>query len=72
MLFALVNSVRIGDVDRAWDALHGQVIPSVKLAPGFIGGLWSADRGYGRGIGFVVFETREQPRRWRRPWSRVR
>ncbi|MEO5842941.1 MAG: hypothetical protein ABIQ73_26520 [Acidimicrobiales bacterium] len=60
MPFALVNTVRIEDVDQARDALHSQVIAGVKQAPGFIRGIWTADRGSGRGIGLVVFEHREQ------------
>lgn len=60
MPFALVNTVRIEDVDQAREALHREVIAGVKQAPGFIRGIWTADRGSGRGIGLVVFEHRDQ------------
>ena len=60
MPFVFVNTVRIENVDQAREALQTEVIPGVKLAPGFIHGIWSADRGNGRGTGFVVFKTREQ------------
>src|SRR5438552_16106038 len=43
--FVFVNTVRIENVDQAREALQTEVIPGVKLAPGFIRGIWSADRG---------------------------
>ena len=60
MAFALVNNVRIENVDQARGELQSQVIPSVKQAPGFVSGIWTADRDSGRGVGIVVFESREQ------------
>ena len=59
MPFTLVTTVKIEDVDKAREELHSQVIPGVKQSPGFVHGTWSADREAGRGIGFVVFDTRE-------------
>ena len=59
MPFTLVNNVKIEDVDKAREGLHSQVIPNVKQAPGFVHGTWSADREAGRGVGFMVFDTRE-------------
>ena len=60
MPFALVNTVHIEDVDLTREALYRGVIDGVKQAPGFIRGTWTADRATGRGIGFVVFEHRDQ------------
>jgi hypothetical protein len=60
MPFVVMSTVRIDDVDSAREALHSQVIPGVKQSPGFVRGIWSADREGGRGIGLVIFETREQ------------
>lgn len=60
MAFALVNNVRIENVDQARGELQSQVIPNVKQAPGFVSGIWTADRDSGRGVGIVVFESREQ------------
>jgi hypothetical protein len=60
MPFAFIGNVRIENIDQAREALHSEVIPGVKQAPGFIRGIWSADRGSGRGIGIAVFETKEQ------------
>ncbi|HUP75606.1 MAG TPA: hypothetical protein VM282_21385 [Acidimicrobiales bacterium] len=60
MPFALVSNVRIENVDTAGKALQSQVIPNVKQAPGFVSGVWAADRDNGRGVGIVVFESREQ------------
>lgn len=59
MPFTLVATVKIEDVDKAREELHSQVIPRMKEAPGFLHGTWSADRKAGRGIGVVVFDTRE-------------
>ena len=59
MPFAVVSTVKIEDVDKARVELHSQVIPAVKQAPGFVRGTWSADREAGRGIGLIVFDTRE-------------
>ena len=59
MPFTLVDVVKIADIDKAREGLLSQVIPGVKQAPGFVRGTWSADREAGRGIGFIVFDTRE-------------
>jgi actin-like ATPase involved in cell morphogenesis len=60
MPFALINTVHIENVDLTREALYSEVIDGVKQAPGFIHGTWTADRATGRGIGFVVFEHRDQ------------
>ena len=60
MPFALVIDVRIENVDQVRGELQSQVIPDVKQAPGFVSGIWTADRDSGRGVGIVVFESREQ------------
>jgi hypothetical protein len=59
MPFTLVDIVKIADLEKAREGLLGHVIPGVKQAPGFLRGTWSADREAGRGIGFIVFDTRE-------------
>jgi putative monooxygenase ydhR len=60
MAFALVNNVRIENVDQSREALQSQVVANMKKAPGFVSGVWAADRDKGRGVGIVVFESREQ------------
>jgi hypothetical protein len=46
--------------DEAVEALHSDIVPMVKHAPGFVRGLWCGnDKG---GHGLVVFETEEQAR----------
>ena len=60
MPFVLVDRVRIENLDKAREALHAELIPMTRQAPGFVRGTWSADRDAGVGIGVVVFETREQ------------
>ena len=60
MPFVLVDTVQIDNVERARDALHSDVIPGVKQAPGFVHGTWSANRENGRGIAFMVFGHRDE------------
>ena len=60
MPFAIVNNVRIENVDQSREALVNEVVANVKKAPGFLSGVWAADRDKGRGVGIVVFESREQ------------
>jgi hypothetical protein len=57
--YLLVDTVLIEDVDMAKEGLHGGLIPFVKSMPGFVRGTWSADREAGKGIGMMVFDTRE-------------
>ena len=59
MPFVLVDTVKVEDFGPALEGLHSQVIPGMRQALGFVRGTWSADREAGRGIGFVVFDTRE-------------
>lgn len=59
MPFVVVDQVSISNMDTAVEGLHAGLIPFVKQAPGFVRGTWSADRENGRGIGFMVFDTRE-------------
>ena len=51
MAFALINNVRIENVDQSREALQSQVVANVKKAPGFVSGVWAADRDRGRGRG---------------------
>ena len=60
MAFALENNVRIEKVDQSREALQSEVVANMKKAPGFVSGGWAADRDKGRGVGIVVFESREQ------------
>jgi putative monooxygenase ydhR len=60
MPFALVSNVRIENVDEARGVLQSEAIPAVKKTPGFVSGIWTADPDKGRGVGIVVFESREQ------------
>jgi heme-degrading monooxygenase HmoA len=60
-MYAVVTTVDITDGDAATKALAEQVIPTVKQAPGFVGGYWvRLDDGHGTSV--VVFETEEQAR----------
>jgi len=49
------------EADAARAALHEQVVPMIKAAPGFIAGYW-VDRADGKGFSFVLWESEEQAR----------
>ena len=59
MAFALINNVRVENVDQSREALQSQVVANVKKAPGFVSGTWtrSADGKQGRSI--MIFESEE-------------
>ena len=59
MPFVVVDQVSISNMDTAVEGLHADLIPFVKQSPGFMRGTWSADAEKGRGIGVIVFDTRE-------------
>jgi heme-degrading monooxygenase HmoA len=60
-MYAEIATVDITDGEVAMTALAEQVIPSVKHAPGFVGGYWvRLDEGHGLSV--VIFETEEQTR----------
>ena len=60
-MYAVSTSVDIGSSeDEAVQALHSEIIPMLKQAPGFVRGLWFGDDKSGHGV--VLFETEEQAR----------
>ena len=60
MPFVVVDTVRITDIKDALEGLHSQIVPAIKQAPGFVRGAWSSNQKGDRGLGFVIYETREQ------------
>ncbi len=59
MPFAMVNTVRIDDMDKAREGLHGGVIPFITSLAGFVTGTWAADADAGKGVAMIVFDGRE-------------
>ena len=60
-MYAAVANVTINDEEAATSALHSQVVPQTKSAPGFVAGYWVQFEG-NRGTAVVVFETEEGAR----------
>ena len=60
-MHALVVSVSIapGQFEQSQQALHSQVIPRVKQAPGVIHGYWTVSADHAHGNSVVVFDTKE-------------
>ena len=59
---ALVSvTIAPGQEDAARAALHDQIVPRVKSAPGAVAGYWLEPRD-GKGWSTVIFETEEQAR----------
>lgn len=58
-MFANFASVTIHDVDAAQRQLDDQFVPMVKGFEGFQRGIWLVDRHAGKGVGVIVFDTRE-------------
>jgi heme-degrading monooxygenase HmoA len=56
-MHAVVVRVTINDPESAVDALHNQVVPQVKQAPGFHAGYWT--RSGNTGLSIVVLESEE-------------
>ena len=57
-MHAVVVTVTIADSETARQQLHERVIPSVKQAPGFVGGYWLAPSD-GKGLSVVVFDSED-------------
>ncbi len=63
-MYALVVEVDV-DTDRVEEALallHGQVVPSVKAAPGFVAGYWMGTPESGKGLSVSVYESEQAAR----------
>ena len=60
-MHSVVVHASISDREAATKALHDNVVPQVKKAPGFVAGYWNAV-GPGKGVSVVVFESEDQAR----------
>jgi hypothetical protein len=60
MPFVVIDKVRITDLKTATEGLRSHVVPAVKQAPGFVRGAWATNQNGDGGLGFVIYETREQ------------
>ena len=49
-------------IEEALALLHEQVVPSVKAAPGFVGGYWIGSPESGTGLSVSVYENEEAAR----------
>jgi hypothetical protein len=47
------------DPDEGRRGLREELVPAMRLVPGFVSGQFLTDYEHGRGIGIVVLETRE-------------
>jgi hypothetical protein len=56
-MHGVVVHVTLGDVDVATKALHEQVVPRVKQAPGFVTAYWL--RKDNSGISMLIFESED-------------
>jgi hypothetical protein len=54
---AVIVTVTISDHEAAESHLHGQVVPGVSQAPGFVAGYWT--RKDDSGLGMVIFESED-------------
>lgn len=62
-MYANLVTVRIDTgFDDALKALHEQVLPQVKQAPGLVAGYWMRPQEGNEGRSVVVFETEQQAR----------
>ena len=62
-MHAAVFNVKIHDRSAAEAGLREQVVPDAKAAPGFVAGYW-LDRGNGRGMAVVMFDSQENAQAW--------
>jgi hypothetical protein len=60
---AAVFHVKILDRTAAEAGLREQVVPGAKAAPGFLAGYW-LEQGDDRGMGVVMFDSRENAQAW--------
>jgi hypothetical protein len=59
-MYAVVVRVPVNDVESSRMQLNEVVVPSVKQAPGFKAGFWTAPPGgSGPGLSMVVFDSEE-------------
>jgi hypothetical protein len=61
-VYAAIANVTITDQQAATSALHSQVVPQTKAAPGFVAGYWVEFEGGKRGTAMLVFESEEAAR----------
>ncbi len=59
-MYAVLTVVEFTSEDEAVEALHADILPMVKQAPGFARGLWCGDDKSGHGL--VLFDTEEHAR----------
>jgi hypothetical protein len=62
-MHAVIVTVELDEAvaGNAEEMLNQQVIPAVKAAPGFVAGSW-LERGDGKGLSVVLFESEETAR----------
>ena len=58
-MHAVVVKVTFSDVDAAEEMLHGEVVPMVKQAPGFVAGWWTRAVDKSNGMGLMVWESED-------------
>ena len=58
-VFVTVN-IASGQFEQARKALHEQVVPRVKQAPGVVKGYWTVRADAAQGASIIVFNTKEQ------------
>ena len=58
-MYVNVVSVTIHDEDAAQEQLEERIVPMVKGSEGFLRAIWLRNRETGKGLGVVVFDTRE-------------
>jgi hypothetical protein len=60
-MHAVVVRVTIRDVERAQQALEGEIVPQVSSLPGFKAGYWTrvTDGGETNGLSMVIFDAEE-------------
>ncbi|MDQ3933666.1 MAG: hypothetical protein M3340_03440 [Actinomycetota bacterium] len=58
-MHAVVVRVSFNDVEAAEQMLHGEVVPMVSQAPGFVAGWWTRALDKSNGLGLIVWESEE-------------
>ena len=56
---AVVVRVTFNDVEAAEEMLHGEVVPMVKQAPGFVAGWWTRSLDKSNGMGVMIWDSEE-------------
>lgn len=58
-MHAVVVRVNINDVEAGEKLLHGEVVPAVSQAPGFVAGYWTRSDDGSNGMSLIAFESEE-------------